>query len=259
MRRILMSLALLLACTWHTAGAVTISPGQDLAAVPSSSGSGLLGYYYKFNTTSNIGTLAQANILISSSGGPTATFTTTSVCFPDCAGTSIADTSTMIQFVNGHVSNFAYTVPNSQIPTAINQSAMVLNGYIAITQAGTYTFNLGSDDGSELTIGGQTVINNDNDHAFQVDTGTATFSQAGLYAISIEYFEDSGSTGLDFYASNGAGTCIIGRAANCAAGTATTGLLYSTLPTATPEPASLGLFAAGLGGLIFLRRRARRA
>jgi hypothetical protein len=258
MRGIFLIFLTCLAFASANAGAVTISPTQDLGAVPASAGTGLLGSYYKFSSSSNIGSLSQANILISASGGPTATFRSTTVCFPDCAGTSVADTTTMTGLVGSNASNFTYTVPNSQIPTSIDHSAMVLNGYIAITQAGTYNFNLGSDDGSQLVIGGQTIISNDGDHGFGFSSGSATFSAVGLYAISIEYFEDSGSTGLDFYASNSAGSCIIGRAANCAAGTTSTGLLYSSVPTATPEPASLSLFAVGLCGLAFVRRQRRR-
>ena len=254
MRRILPILLACLTLASFPAGAVTISASQDLGAVPSTSGSGLLGYYYKFSSSSNIGTLSNANQLISSSGGPTATFTTTQVCFPDCAGNSISDSSTMTQFLNGHASNFSYT--SSTQPSAIDHSAIKLTGYIAITQAGTYNFNLGSDDGSQLTIGGTQVINNDSDHGFSFVGGDATFTQAGLYAISITYFEDSGSTGLALFAKDPNGNCVVGRASNCAAGSAATGLFYSSLPsTPAPEPASLMLFGAGLAGLAAVRRR----
>jgi len=68
---------------------------------------------------------------------------------------------------------------------------MVVTGYIAITQAGTYTFNLGSDDGSLLYIGGQQIINNDGQHNFQTDTQQVIFSAAGLYAITLDDFEAS--------------------------------------------------------------------
>ena len=254
MGRISLILVACLVLAWRPAGAVTISASQDLGAVPANPGTGLLGSYYKFGSSSNIGSLSNTNILISSSGGPTATFTTTEVCFPDCAGNSMSDSSTMTQLLNGHTSTFSYTSANQ--PTSIDHSAIVLTGYIAITQTGTYNFNLGSDDGSQLTIGGQSVINNDNDHAFQFDSGSATFSQTGLYAISLEYFEDSGSTGLDFYGSDPTGACVFGRSSSCASGSATTGLFYGSLPaTATPEPASIMIFGTGLGGLALVRRR----
>jgi hypothetical protein len=255
MRRISLIILACLVLAWQPAHAVTIAANQDLGAVPVNPGTGLLGSYYKFSSSNNIGSLSNANLLISSSGGPTATFTTTEVCFPDCAGTSISDSTTVPSLLNGHVSNFAYTAAGGTGPTSIDHSAMVMNGYIAITQVGTYTFNLGSDDGSQLTIGGTQVINNDTDHSYQVNSGTATFTQTGLYAINISYFEDSGSTGLELYASDPTGACVIGRSSGCASGSAVTGLFYSTAPTATPEPASIALFAAGLGGLFWARRR----
>jgi len=258
MRRISFIVLACLLMAWRPAVAVTISAAQDLGAVPVNPGTGLLGNYYKFSSSSNIGNLANANILISSSGGPTATFTTTEVCFPDCAGTSIADSSTMTQFLNGHTSSFSYTSANQ--PTSIDHAAITLTGYIAITQTGTYNFNLGSDDGSALSIGGTSVINNDSDHSYAVAGGAATFTQTGLYAISIQYFEDSGSTGLEFYGSDPTGACVVGRSSSCASGSATSSLLYSALPsTPAPEPASILIFAAGLGGLTLVRRRRRAA
>ncbi len=258
MRRIALTLLACLFMASQPAHAVTISASQDLGAVPANPGTGLLGNYYKFSSSSNIGSLSQANILISSSGGPTATFTSNNICFPDCAGTSANDsTTTMAQFLNGHASDFSYTTANP--PTAIDHSAITLTGYISITRTGTYNFNLGSDDGSALSIGGTSVINNDSDHGFSVNSGAATFTQTGLYAISIQYFEDGGGTGLEFYGSGPTGDCVIGRTgSNCGtSGSVGTGLLYSSLPAgAVPEPASILIFAAGLGGLAWARRRA---
>ena len=239
---------------------ITIGAGADLAAVPGSAGTGLSASYYSFGSTEAT-SWAQASSLIAASGGPTATFNTTAICYPDCAGNTINDSpTTMAQYVGGSSSNFTYTVPPGQIPTTIADTAMVITGYIAITQAGTYTFNLGSDDGSLLYIGGQQVINNDGQHNFQTDSQQVNFSAPGLYAITLDDFEASGSAGVDLYASNPSGTCVIGRAANCAAGTAQTGLFYSSLPAApVPEPASLWVMTTGLLGLFAVLRRRRHA
>jgi hypothetical protein len=218
--------ALCLVVSGPMAGAVTVNASQDLAAMPANAGTGLAGSFYSFGSGTTIGSLAVANSLIGAASGPTATFTTATVCFPDCAGRSFSDTSSLTNLLNGHVSNFSYAVPASGIPASVSESAMVLTGFIAVNQAGTYNFNLGSDDGSQLTIGGQTVITNDFDHGFQNDTGSATFTTAGLYAINVLFFEDTGSTGLDLWASDASsGSCIIGRAASCVAGTVATGLL----------------------------------
>jgi MYXO-CTERM domain-containing protein len=236
-----------------------IDPSLSAGAVPTTAGTGLNGSYYDFS--SSIGTLsslAQTNQLISTMGAATATFTTTAVCFPDCGGTSVSDSGSLSTLLNGNVSNFAYTTPGVTT-TSLDHGAMIVSGYIAITHAGSYTFYLGSDDGSQLLIGGQSVINNDGLHSFNTSTGTATFAAAGLYSISAEYFENTGVTGFDLYGvDNSNGQCITGRAANCAPGTAQSSILYGSVPTAAPEPGSLAILAAGLLGLAGAARWRRR-
>jgi hypothetical protein len=258
MRKFSMAAAVCLFGLWHQAGAVTIGADQSAGAVPMDPGTGLLGSYYKLNTTF-VTSMAQSTQFIAASGGPTATFTTTTVCFPNCNLSTVTDSaSSLSTLLNGNATNLMYTVPPSQIPTTVDHSAMVLTGYIAIAQAGTYNFNLASDDGAQLTIGNQTIIAGGALHSFEIDSGSAVFAAAGLYAINIQYFENSGYTGLEFWGSNGSGTCIVGRAANCI-GTAASGALYSTAATSAPEPGTLTMFTAGLGALAWARRRRRRA
>lgn len=258
MRKFTLLLAACLFAVWHHAGAVTIGADQSAGPIPMDPGTGLLGSYYKLNTTF-VTSMAQATQFISTSGGPTATFTTTTVCFPNCNISTVADSTTSFaSFLNGNATNLIYTVPASQIPTTTDHSAMTLTGYIAITQAGTYNFNLAADDGAQLTIGNQTIIAGGAMHSFAIDSGSAVFATAGLYAINIQYFENSGYTGLEFWGSNGSGTCIVGRAANCN-GTAATSLFYSAASTSAPEPGTLMIFAVGLGALTWFRRPRRRA
>ncbi len=238
------------------AGAVTIAANASAGAVPAYAGSGLAGTYYAFNT-GGINNLAQANQLVSAAAAATATFTSNTICFPDCAGTSISDSSSLSALLNGNVTNFSYTSGASAV-TQLNQSVMILTGYVAVTQAGPYTYYLGSDDGSVLSIGGQNIIDNDGNHSFTTDTAVVTYAAAGLYAISIEYFENNGVTGLDFYSMNDTtNQCVFGRSPTCTPGTAASGLFYTTSSVPVPEPGSIWAMAAGLIGLLAAAGRRR--
>jgi hypothetical protein len=256
MQRIALIVMAGLLCAWHPVLAVTIGADQSAGMVPMDPGTGLLGSYYKFNT-GYLTSLNQANQLIASSGGPTATFMTTTVCFPNCNVSTVTDASTSLMgLLNGNITNFAYGVPISQIPTTLDHSAMTISGYIAITEAGNYNFNVGSDDSAQLTIGNQVIIASTGIHSFLIDTGSATFAAAGLYAIKLQYFENNGYTGLELWASNGAGNCIIGRGANCS-GTVATSLFYSSAPTSAPEPGTIAMFSVGIAGLVLVARQRR--
>jgi hypothetical protein len=233
--------------------AVTIDPSVIAGTIPTTAGDGLNGSFYKFSTTF-LTSFAQANLLIAASPGPTATFTTRAVCYPSCNVSTVSDTTALTTYLNGNVDNFSYAVPSWQIPTTIDHSAMVIGGYIAIAQAGTYNFNLGSDDGSILTIGNQVVIDNSGVHSWQIATGNATFTAAGLYAIGVQSFENGGYSSLELWGTDTSGHCFIGRNGNCV-GTAATNLFYTSTGTPVPEPSTIGTFTIALMGLALVRRK----
>jgi len=242
---------------WRPASAVTISTSADLGAVPGTAGTGLSGSIYQFSSEPT--NWAQASTMIAASSGPLATFKTTSICYPDCAGHTAGDSpETFAQYVGSGTNSNSFSYTGTSQPTQIANSAMVITGYIAISQAGTYNFNLGSDDSSLLYVGGQQIVNSDGQKNFAFTSGAATFTQAGLYAITLDYAEASGSAGLEFSMENSAGACVIGTV-NCTGGAAQTGLFYSSLPaTPAPEPASLSVLASGVAAIFGLRRRRRR-
>lgn len=68
-------------------------------------------------------------------------------------------------------------------------------GEINIPTAGTWTFALNSDDGSDLWINGVRVVNNDNQHSMTVRTGTVTLS-AGWHTLEARVFDRNGGCGV---------------------------------------------------------------
>ncbi|MFI1744691.1 PA14 domain-containing protein [Thalassobellus sediminis] len=72
----------------------------------------------------------------------------------------------------------------------IDECLFSFNGYIAIPEKGEVNFNISSDDGTILLIGGQKVIVNDGYRKAPGESpkGTAVFLKAGLYPIELLYY-----------------------------------------------------------------------
>ena len=73
---------------------------------------------------------------------------------------------------------------------------LVFSGYIKVEQAGTYTFYLGSDDGSQLYVDGELVVDNDGLHG-PVAVGGNIGLEPGLHRLVVAYFERSGGEMLE--------------------------------------------------------------
>ena len=73
---------------------------------------------------------------------------------------------------------------------------MVWKGYIYIPQTYGYQFFLESDDGSQLQIDGQMVVDNDGDHNLLEKNGHA-YLQQGWHQLSLMYFNSGGNAGLN--------------------------------------------------------------
>ncbi len=69
-------------------------------------------------------------------------------------------------------------------------------GFIDIPQTGIYTFYTNSDDGSQLFIGSQLVVDNDGLHAPAETSGQIALA-AGLHAITVTFFEKGGGEVLE--------------------------------------------------------------
>lgn len=89
------------------------------------------------------------------------------------------------------------TTANYGFTGTLNYDAR-LSGYINIPLAGTYTFSTTSDDGSVVFVGSQNtpVVNNNAFQGATTKTGTFTFPTAGIYPITVAYYQGGGGEGL---------------------------------------------------------------
>jgi hypothetical protein len=204
--------------------------GLFVSGTALASGIGLSGAYYQFSSDPE--PLSNAESMIASSSGPAATFIATTVCFPSCGGT-LGDGNNLAAFLGGNAINLS---PNSI--TDLSDHAMVLTGYLYAPTTGTYSFTLGSDDGSALWINNALVINDDGDHSFTSVTNNSVSLTAGLNSIKVLQIEVGGVTGLSL-SENGAALA--------------TANLYPV-----PLPESWTLMLGGVAGLFLFSRSRKR-
>lgn len=210
-------------------------PGAAQAAV------GLNGSYYTFS--SGPSSAADALSKMAAASGPTATFTATSICYPNCNSSNnyVSDSTSLTSFLGSGATNLSASAANV---TSLANHALDLTGYITFSSAGTYSFSTGSDDGSMLYIDGQLVVNNDGLHSYATASGSVSLA-AGEHTIRVLQFENGGDTGL--------AAMINGSAIN----TNNSAYSLSTL-SAVPEPATWGMMILGFGAMGVALRRSRR-
>jgi len=68
-------------------------------------------------------------------------------------------------------------------------------GYVTVPDNDTYTFYTTSDDGSQLYVGDELVVDNDGTHAATEKTGTIGL-ESGTHEINVTYFEHGGTEAL---------------------------------------------------------------
>lgn len=77
-----------------------------------------------------------------------------------------------------------------------NRFALLFEGFIEVPDTGVYGFHVTSDDGSRLTIGDETLIQNDGIHGMVEKSGYVALS-TGLHPFRLEYFQRTGGLGLE--------------------------------------------------------------
>ncbi len=82
-----------------------------------------------------------------------------------------------------------------------NNHAFIFNGYIEISEDGTYTFYLTSNDGSALSLNSNLLINNDGAHGSSEESVTISLKK-GYHKILLKYFQLGGDQELKLEWSN---------------------------------------------------------
>jgi hypothetical protein len=103
----------------------------------------------------------------------------------------LPDFSTMTPVKSGTVNNFDLSIRNRD-----NDFAVRYTGYIRIDATGDYTFYSASDDGTQLSLDGKPLVNNDGIHGTVEQSATKTLA-AGYHQITLTYFQGPGGFFLD--------------------------------------------------------------
>jgi tetratricopeptide (TPR) repeat protein len=80
-----------------------------------------------------------------------------------------------------------------------NEFGFVFSGYINIMQQGEYTFYLSSDDGSQLSINDNVIIDNDGIHSNKSERSYQIILDKGLHKLYIRYFDKQYSNALNIH------------------------------------------------------------
>jgi hypothetical protein len=86
----------------------------------------------------------------------------------------------------------------SNLPTRPNEYALQFHGFINVPDTGVYTFYTVSDDGSQLYIGNQKVVDNDGCHGDLERSGERALA-AGPHPITVNYFQNSSGQTLQVF------------------------------------------------------------
>ena len=98
-------------------------------------------------------------------------------------GETMPDFNSLVLSSTGYADNITLSLPRRG-----NNFAFKFEGYIEVPADGQYTFFTSSDDGSQLFIGDELVVDNDGRHGYIEKSGTIDL-EAGLHAITVTYFE----------------------------------------------------------------------
>ena len=109
----------------------------------------------------------------------------------------IPDFSLRTPFAIGTVGavNFALTFGNFATSDRSDLVGARFSGWLSVPTSGNWRLYAASDEGSRISIGASVVVDNDGVHGYSERSGVIALA-AGMHAITIDYFERTGSAGL---------------------------------------------------------------
>jgi hypothetical protein len=196
---------------------------------------GLSGAYWD---TGGLRSLTAAKA--ASTGTATATFLSTAVDYPAGGTLVVSDNTKIVDFLGVDGASLS----GSQ-NTKLFGSVFRFTGFIYL-DAGENTFNVGSDDGFELTVGESTVR-----HEYTRGFGTTSLTDlfdGGWSPIDLMYFENGGNTGVELRLNGAIVTSLSTRTSDVALSAAV-----------VPLPGAMPLLLGAMVGAGFLARRRKTA
>jgi cytochrome c len=111
------------------------------------------------------------------------------------------DMNQIPELISGQTPNYSVVIPQVKLGDkdwgGFEDNFLAhITGFITVDQAGTYEFQLGSDDGGRLFIGDNLIVNHDGLHGKSFKAGKTELN-AGENSIRIEYFENGGNAELE--------------------------------------------------------------